>query len=96
MCRGRRASERDDTVMLAAGAAIDGSGRLALGDGVNSTTVAGDFDGSISVDGRDSDDTGFAPKLFVGAVSDRDLARTTQLIVSLREFGVGDASHIRL
>jgi hypothetical protein len=48
------------------------------------------------LDARKSLLFGFAPKLFVGAVSDRDLARTTQQIVSLREFGVGDASHIRL
>jgi hypothetical protein len=39
---------------------------------------------------------GFAQKLFVGAVSDREYARTTQSVVWLREIGVGDASHIRL
>jgi hypothetical protein len=44
-------------VTLAVGAAIDGSVRLALGDGVNSTTLAGEIDGSISVDGCDGDNT---------------------------------------
>jgi hypothetical protein len=51
------AGEANDRVTLAEGSASDSSARFLLRHGVNSTTLAGEIDGSIAIDGRDGDDT---------------------------------------